>query len=42
MKPRTHLFSVVSSKEIGLAERHSLGQMVAGLHEKTALVSFVE
>jgi hypothetical protein len=32
----------MNSKEIGLAEMHSPGQMVAGLHEKTALVVFVD
>jgi hypothetical protein len=41
-KPHTRLFSVMSSKEIGLAEMHSPSQMVAGLHEKTALVVFVD
>jgi hypothetical protein len=41
-KPHTRLFNVMSSKEIGLAEMHSPGQMVAGLHEKTALVVFVD
>jgi hypothetical protein len=41
-KPRTRLFSVVNSRETGLAEMRSSGQIVAWLHEKTALVIFVE
>jgi hypothetical protein len=41
-KPPTRLFSVRSFKKTDLAEMRSPGQWLAGLLEKTVLVSFVD